>query len=118
MRSLFAAEGQNCIAVSLDDFYLTGTDQSSVMCRYNGNRLLEFRGNGKNHIAAVVAMMMYIIVLYCIALHCIVSYYIILYNIVLCCIVLYCIVLYCIVLYCIVLYCIVLYCIVLYCIVL
>ena len=88
MRSLFAAEGQNCIAVSLDDFYLTGPDQSSVMCKYNGNRLLEFRGNGKNHIVTVVAMMMYVIVLYCIVLYCIVLY----------CIVLYCIVLYCIVL--------------------
>ena len=121
MRSLFAAEGQNCIALSLDDFYLIGSDQTGVSDSYYGNRLLQFRGNGNNHIVALVVMIKLFVVLYCIVLYCIVLYCIVLYCIVLCllyCIILYCIILYCIVLYCLVSYCIVLYCIVLYCIVL
>lgn len=50
MRSLFAAEGRNCIAISLDDFYLTGAGQDAVGLQYKGNSLLEFRGNGNNNI--------------------------------------------------------------------
>lgn len=53
MRSLFAAEGRNCIAVSLDDFYLTGAGQDAVGVQYNGNSLLEFRGNGNNKMSAI-----------------------------------------------------------------
>ena len=47
MRHLFASEGIKCVAMSLDDFYLTGSDQSALAESNKGNALVEFRGNGE-----------------------------------------------------------------------
>lgn len=46
MRGLFAEEGKNCIAVSLDDFYVTGEEQDAIAIINHNNSLLQFRGNG------------------------------------------------------------------------
>ena len=35
MRALFAADGKNCLSVSIDDFYLRGNDQDSLAARYS-----------------------------------------------------------------------------------
>ena len=47
MKSLFKAEGKNCIAISLDDFYVTGAEQETLALSSEGNPLLQFRGNGE-----------------------------------------------------------------------
>jgi pantothenate kinase-related protein Tda10 len=44
---MFRAEGISCIAMSLDDFYLSGNDQELLARSHATNSLLEFRGNGK-----------------------------------------------------------------------
>lgn len=36
----------NCIAMSLDDFYLKGEDQEQLATTYSSNPLLQYRGNG------------------------------------------------------------------------
>ena len=47
MCDLFRAEGKRCIALSLDDFYLTGQEQEQLALSHPHNKLLEFRGNGE-----------------------------------------------------------------------
>ena len=46
---LFADQGLTCVAMSLDDFYLTHADQLAVKESNSGNRLLELRGNPGTH---------------------------------------------------------------------
>jgi pantothenate kinase-related protein Tda10 len=45
---MFAAEGIQCIAMSLDDFYLPGEKQDQLAKDHQSNPLLQYRGNG-NH---------------------------------------------------------------------
>lgn len=37
----------HCVSMSLDDFYLTGSDQDQLSGKFDGNSLLKFRGNGE-----------------------------------------------------------------------
>jgi hypothetical protein len=47
LQALFAAEGLKCIAISIDDFYLTGVEQDALADKYPSNPLLKYRGNGE-----------------------------------------------------------------------
>jgi pantothenate kinase-related protein Tda10 len=44
----FKLEGKSCVAMSLDDFYLTGQQQEQLAKRYLKNDLLQYRGNGQS----------------------------------------------------------------------
>jgi pantothenate kinase-related protein Tda10 len=44
----FKLEGKSCVAMSLDDFYLTGPQQEQLAKRYPKNDLLQYRGNGQS----------------------------------------------------------------------
>lgn len=46
-RQLAALDNLVCVSMSLDDFYLTGSDQDSLAEQNPDNGLLRFRGNGK-----------------------------------------------------------------------
>jgi len=46
---LFAHTGVNCVSMSLDDFYLTGSDQDAIAAQYHSNPLLQYRGNAGTH---------------------------------------------------------------------
>ena len=48
MCDLFKQEGKKCIALSLDDVYLTGKEQEELAQKHEHNKLLEFRGNGRS----------------------------------------------------------------------
>lgn len=48
MCDLFKQEGKKCIALSLDDVYLTGKEQEELAQKHAHNKLLEFRGNGRS----------------------------------------------------------------------
>lgn len=47
VRQLAALDNLICVSMSLDDFYLTGSDQDALAERNSDNGLLKFRGNGK-----------------------------------------------------------------------
>lgn len=47
MCDLFKLEGKSCVAMSLDDFYLTGQQQDQLAKAYPKNELLRYRGNGE-----------------------------------------------------------------------
>ncbi|GAQ90446.1 D-glycerate 3-kinase [Klebsormidium nitens] len=49
LTSLFEYVGSHCAGISLDDFYLTAVDQSRMAEFYEGNKLLQFRGNAGSH---------------------------------------------------------------------
>jgi len=46
---LFAADGLSCAAVSIDDFYLTGSEQEALAAEHADNPLLQVRGNAGTH---------------------------------------------------------------------
>lgn len=52
-RSLFSLDGLSCVALSIDDFYLTNDDQQRLAAQHSGNRLLEHRGNAGTHDVAL-----------------------------------------------------------------
>ena len=54
MRLLLAREGKKCVALSLDDFYLTGADQDALAASHEGNALLKLRGNAGSHDMAIM----------------------------------------------------------------
>jgi pantothenate kinase-related protein Tda10 len=47
MVKLFDEQNLRCVSMSLDDFYLTAQEQTSLAEKYRGNALLKYRGNGK-----------------------------------------------------------------------
>eukprot|EP01025_Chloroclados_australasicus_P024717 TRINITY_DN24791_c0_g1_i8.p2 TRINITY_DN24791_c0_g1~~TRINITY_DN24791_c0_g1_i8.p2 ORF type:complete len:233 (-),score=20.33 TRINITY_DN24791_c0_g1_i8:297-938(-) len=49
LELLLESEGLRTVVVSLDDFYLTHDDQIKLANDYQGNPLLEFRGNAGTH---------------------------------------------------------------------
>ncbi|CAK0882900.1 unnamed protein product [Prorocentrum cordatum] len=55
LADLFSADGLSCVAVSYDDFYLTGAEQDAVTERCAGNALLRTRGNAGTHDIALGA---------------------------------------------------------------
>ncbi|TFJ88215.1 hypothetical protein NSK_000566 [Nannochloropsis salina CCMP1776] len=46
-------DGLSCVALSIDDFYLTNDDQQRLAAQHSGNRLLEHRGNAGTHDVAL-----------------------------------------------------------------
>ncbi|EFJ45240.1 hypothetical protein VOLCADRAFT_94435 [Volvox carteri f. nagariensis] len=49
LQQLFTWLGHRAASVSIDDFYLTHTDQKDLAARHPGNRLLQLRGNAGTH---------------------------------------------------------------------
>ena len=49
LRGLYAEQGLHAIAVSLDDFYLTGAEQDALAAANADNDLLHLRGNAGTH---------------------------------------------------------------------
>jgi D-glycerate 3-kinase len=49
LEDVFKYKGWVAASISIDDFYLTRKDQVAVAAKYNGNRLLEMRGNAGSH---------------------------------------------------------------------
>ena len=43
---MFQQINKNCAILSLDDFYLTATDQEKLAQKHQSNPLLQYRGNG------------------------------------------------------------------------
>lgn len=49
LEALFNHYGHNAASISIDDFYRTRQDQLRIAEEYQGNRLLEMRGNAGSH---------------------------------------------------------------------
>lgn len=49
LEALFKNDGLNCASLSIDDFYLTGQEQDNIAITNVGNKLLQYRGNGKHN---------------------------------------------------------------------
>jgi D-glycerate 3-kinase len=49
LEQLFAWLGVRAASVSIDDFYLTHSDQSALAAAHPDNRLLQLRGNAGSH---------------------------------------------------------------------
>lgn len=47
LEEMFSYEGISATSMSLDDFYLTGSDQDALSHQFPDNALLQYRGNGK-----------------------------------------------------------------------
>eukprot|EP01038_Epipyxis_sp_PR26KG_P010486 gene10486-14092_t len=47
--SFFRSQGKHCLSMSLDDFYLTGSEQDELANTNSHNPLLQFRGNAGTH---------------------------------------------------------------------
>ena len=46
LQELFKADGMNCVSMSIDDFYLTYSEQRALADAYQTNKLLRYRGQG------------------------------------------------------------------------
>jgi len=49
MQKMLASQGHSCVAASYDDFYKTGSEQDALASAYEGNPLLQHRGNAGTH---------------------------------------------------------------------
>lgn len=54
LEKLLAKHGRKCVAVSYDDFYLTGREQDDMARATEGNPLLQQRGNAGTHDLALI----------------------------------------------------------------
>ena len=49
LQHLLNSDGHACASVSIDDFYLRGSQQDEVSAKHPDNALLQFRGNPGTH---------------------------------------------------------------------
>jgi len=49
MQKMLSSQGHSCVAASYDDFYKTGSEQEALASAYEGNPLLQHRGNAGTH---------------------------------------------------------------------
>ncbi|CAN0404230.1 unnamed protein product, partial [Ectocarpus sp. 8 AP-2014] len=49
MQRMLENAGHHCVVMSIDDFYLTGTEQDALAARFPTNPLLQVRGNAGTH---------------------------------------------------------------------
>jgi len=49
LKSMLHASGSTCVSISIDDFYLTGSEQEQLAQNFQRNSLLRLRGNPGSH---------------------------------------------------------------------